>query len=69
MCLYKIKSSGLVAMAAAAALVADPEIGKSIVQELWDAPIPSVKWRDDDGMLYMLAMLHDSGNFKIYIQG
>jgi oligosaccharide reducing-end xylanase len=60
-------STGLVAMAAVAALAADPEIGKPFVKELWDAQIPSGKWRYYDGMLYMLAMLHASGNFKIYI--
>jgi oligosaccharide reducing-end xylanase len=62
-------STGLVSMAAVAALAADPEIGKLFVKELWDAQIPSGKWRYYDGMLYMLAMLHASGNFKIYIQG
>jgi oligosaccharide reducing-end xylanase len=56
-------------MAEVAALTAYPEIGKPFVKELWDAPIPSGKWRYYDGMLYMLAMLHASGNFKIYIQG
>jgi oligosaccharide reducing-end xylanase len=59
-------SMGLVSMAAVAALAADPEIGKPFVQELWDAQIPSGKWRYYDGMLYMLGMLHVSGNFKIY---
>lgn len=62
-------STGFVAMAALAALAADPEIGNPFVQQLWDAQIPSGKWRYYDGMLYMLAMLHASGNFKIYIQG
>src|SRR5215207_1086473 len=59
-------STGLVSMAAVAALAADPEKGKPFVQELWDAQIPSGKWRYYDGMLYMLGMLHASGNFKIY---
>lgn len=62
-------STGLVAMAAVAALAADPETGKPFVQELWDAQIPSGQWRYYDGMLYMLALLHASGNFKIYIEG
>jgi oligosaccharide reducing-end xylanase len=62
-------STRLVAMAAVSALAADPEIGKPFVQELWDAVIASGKWRYYDGMLYMLAMLHASGIFKIYIQG
>jgi oligosaccharide reducing-end xylanase len=59
-------STGLVSMAAVAALAADPEQGKPFVQELWEAPIPSGTWRYYDGMLYMLGMLHVSGNFKIY---
>lgn len=59
-------STGLVAMAAVAALAADPQKGKPFVQELWDAPLPSGRWRYYDGMLYMLGMLHVSGTFKIY---
>lgn len=59
-------STGLVAMAAVAALAADPEIGRPFVQALWDARIPSGKWRYYDGMLYLLALLHVSGNFRIY---
>jgi oligosaccharide reducing-end xylanase len=62
-------SMGLVSMAAVAALAADPEKGKPFVQELWDAQIPFGKWRYYDGMLYMLGLLHVSGNFKIYLQG
>ena len=60
-------STGLVSMAAVAALAADRETGEPFVQALWDAQIPSGKWRYYDGMLYMLGMLHVSGNFKIYI--
>ena len=60
-------SSGLVSMAAVAALAAEREIGEPFVLALWDAQIPSGKWRYYDGMLYMLGMLHVSGNFKIYI--
>lgn len=59
-------STGLISMAAVAALAADPEIGRPFVQELWDAQIPSGKWRYYDGMLYMLGMLHVSGNFRIH---
>jgi len=60
-------STGLVSMAAVAALVADPEKGKPFVQALWNSQIPSGKWRYYDGMLYMLGLLHVSGNFKIYL--
>ncbi len=59
-------STGLVAMAAVAALAADPELGRPFVQALWDSRIPSGKWRYYDGMLYLLALLHVSGNFRIY---
>jgi len=59
-------STGLVSMAAVAALAADPEIGKPFVQALWDTQIPSGKWRYYDGMLYMLGLLHVSGRFRIY---
>jgi Endoglucanase Y len=59
-------SAGLVSMAAVAALSADREIGKPFVQALWDAQIPAGKWRYYDGMLYMLGLLHVSGNFRIY---
>lgn len=62
-------STGLVAMAAVAALASNPEIGKPFVRALWESQIPSGKWRYYDGMLYMLGLLHVSGNFKIYLQG
>jgi oligosaccharide reducing-end xylanase len=59
-------STGLVSMAAVAALAANPEKGKPFVQALWDTKIPSGKWRYYDGMLYLLSLLHVSGNFRIY---
>ena len=59
-------STGLVSTAAVAALAADREIGEPFVQALWATQVPSGKWRYYDGMLYMLGMLHVSGNFKIY---
>jgi oligosaccharide reducing-end xylanase len=62
-------STGLVSMAAVAALAADAETGKPFVQALWDTQIPQGQWRYYDGMLYMLGLLHVSGNFKIHIQG
>ena len=61
-------STGLVSMAAVAALAADPEKGKPFVQALWEAPIPSGKWRYYDGLLYLMGIIHVSGNFKIYTQ-
>ena len=60
-------STGLTAMAAVAGLAADEAIGKPFVQALWNTGIPSGKWRYYDGMLYMLGLLHVSGNFQIYV--
>ena len=59
-------STGLVAMAAVAALAADPKIGKPFVQEFWNTPIPTDDWRYYDGLLYILGLLEASGNFRIY---
>jgi len=59
-------SSGLAAMAAAAALAADQSIGEPFVRELWEMDIPEGKWRYYDGMLYFLGLLYDSGQFRIY---
>jgi oligosaccharide reducing-end xylanase len=63
------RSTGLAAMAAVAALAAPQKTGQPFVQALWDAKIPSGQWRYYDGMLYMLALLHVSGNFRIYTPG
>jgi oligosaccharide reducing-end xylanase len=62
-------STGLTAMAAVAALAANEEIGKPFVEALWNAQIPSGRWRYYDGMLYLLGMLHTSGEFRIYLPG
>jgi oligosaccharide reducing-end xylanase len=59
-------SPGLVAMNAVAALAATDGKAGEFVDALWNAPIPSGKWRYYDGMLYTLALLHVSGNFRIY---
>jgi oligosaccharide reducing-end xylanase len=59
-------SAGLVAMNAVAALASTNDKRKDFVAELWDTPVPSGLYRYYDGMLYMLAMLQVSGNFRIY---
>jgi oligosaccharide reducing-end xylanase len=62
-------STGLVAMAAVAALAAGEETGKPFVDALWRTEIPSGKWRYYDGMLYLLGLLHAGGEFRIYLPG
>jgi oligosaccharide reducing-end xylanase len=59
-------SPGLVATNAVAALAANSPLAGEFVDALWDTPIPSGKWRYYDGMLYTFALLHVSGNFRIY---
>lgn len=56
-------SVGLIAMAAVAGLAADPEIARVFVQKLWDAEIPTGRWRYYSGLLYQLALLQVSGRF------
>ncbi|WP_010245038.1 glycosyl hydrolase family 8 [Acetivibrio cellulolyticus] len=58
-------SPGLVAMNAVASL-ASTNKSNEFVEELWKVSIPSGKWRYYDGMLYMMGLLHCSGNFKIW---
>jgi oligosaccharide reducing-end xylanase len=53
-------------MNAVAALAATTDKTPQFVEALWEARIPSGKWRYYDGLLYMLALLHVSGNFRIY---
>ena len=59
-------SVGLVAMNAVASLASTNANRKDFVEELWNVSIPSGPGRYYDGMLYMLAMLQVSGNFRIY---
>lgn len=58
---------GLVACNAAACLaIDDATLAEPFVQEFWNAPLPTGTYRYYSGMLYMLSLLHCSGNFKIY---
>lgn len=63
------RAGGLIAMNAVAAMVASMENRWEFVEEFWNMPIPSGQFRYYDGMLYMLALLQTSGNFRIYILG
>ena len=64
--LSKTRSHGLISMLAVASLAADhPRAGK-FVDALWELSPPKGKWRYYDGMLYHMALLHASGNFRIY---
>src|SRR5581483_873209 len=61
------RSPGLIAMNAVASLAAiDQARAGAFVDALWELQPPTGKWRYYDGLLYTLALLHASGNFKIY---
>lgn len=59
-------SPGLVSMLAVASLAADEPRSKKFVDELWKLSPPTGKWRYYGGLLYHMAILHVSGNFRIY---
>jgi len=59
-------SAGLVAMNAVAGLAAAHPRAKYFVEELWNTPVPTGQYRYYDGMLYLLGMLHCSGEFRIW---
>ncbi|HWC15853.1 MAG TPA: hypothetical protein VG498_02525, partial [Terriglobales bacterium] len=60
-------SVGLLATTAVASHAApvDP-IAKAFVEELWNTPVPSGEQRYYDGLLYLMSMMHCSGNFRIF---
>ncbi len=59
-------SPGMVATTAAGGLAATHGANeKAFVEELWRTPIPVGEQRYFDGMLYLMSMLHCSGNFRI----
>ena len=49
--------------------VAGGEIAKAFVDALWNMPVPSGEQRYYSGMLYLMSMLHCSGNFRIIEAG
>ena len=59
-------SVGLVAMNAVTGFAAANPRAKQFVEALWNTPVPTGQWRYYDGMLYMLATLHCSGEFRIW---
>ncbi len=60
-------STGLVATNAVASLAATGPQAQQFVQKLWNAPIPAGEQRYYDGLLYMMSLLHCSGQFRIWM--
>jgi oligosaccharide reducing-end xylanase len=59
-------SPGMVATTAVGSFAASPgPTSKAFVEELWNMPVPAGEQRYYDGMLYLMSMMHCSGNFRI----
>jgi oligosaccharide reducing-end xylanase len=59
-------STGMLSTTAVGSLAATPNAtSKAFVEALWNTPIPSGEQRYFDGMLYLMSLLHASGNFRI----
>ncbi|MGA3049517.1 MAG: glycosyl hydrolase family 8 [Terracidiphilus sp.] len=60
------RSIGIRATTAVGSLAAtDGPISKAFVENLWNTPIPSGEERYYDGLLYLMSIMHCSGNFRI----
>ena len=60
-------SPGLVGCNAVASLAASHENAWKFIENFWEIPMTTGKYRYYDGCLYMFSMLHLSGNFKAYV--
>jgi oligosaccharide reducing-end xylanase len=59
-------STGMLSTTAVGSLAATPgQTSKAFVDALWNTPIPSGEQRYFDGMLYLMSLMHASGNFRI----
>ena len=59
-------STGMVATAAVGSLAAPVSAtSRAFVDNLWNTPIPSGEQRYYDGMLYLMSLMHCSGEFRI----
>ena len=59
-------AQGLVAVNAMASLAATNPRARKFVEELWNTPAPDGLERYYEGLLYMMALLHCSGEFHIW---
>jgi oligosaccharide reducing-end xylanase len=67
--LVTYRSTGLIAMNAVASLAATEPRRHDFVQALWDLSAPAGQYRYYDGLLYLMALLHVGGEFKVYPPG
>ena len=60
-------SPGLVAMNAVASLAASKQVTWKFLENFWNISPTTGKYRYYDGCLYMMGLLHCSGNFRVYL--
>jgi oligosaccharide reducing-end xylanase len=60
-------STGLVSTNAVASLAATNPRAMDFVETLWRTPVPSGEQRYFDGMLYLMSIMHLSGEFRIWV--
>lgn len=60
-------AQGLVAVNAVASLAATHPRAKKFVEELWNMPVPDGIERYYEGLLYLMSLMHCSGQFKIWM--
>jgi len=66
----KNHAKGLVATNAVVSLAATHPLARDFTEALWNTPIPSgFNERYYDGLLYLIAILHCSGEFRIWTPG
>jgi oligosaccharide reducing-end xylanase len=59
-------SVGMVAATAVGSLAATPgAVSDAFLKTLWDTPVPAGEQRYFDGMLYLMSLMHLSGEFRI----
>jgi len=59
-------SPGMVSAAAVGGLASGPgPDSDAFLKELWDMPVPSGEQRYFDGMVYLMSLMHVSGEFRI----
>ena len=59
-------AEGLIAVNAVASLAATNPRSKQFVEALWNTPTPDGIERYYEGLLYLMALLHCSGEFQIW---
>ncbi|ESQ80716.1 glycosyl hydrolase family 8 [Asticcacaulis benevestitus] len=59
-------STGMVAATAVGSLTATPgEVSDAFLKELWNTPAPAGEQRYFDGLVYLMSLMHLSGEFRI----